>query len=124
MVLGLDVLRCKTPELVREGVWMGLLGYNVIRALMVEATKAHGLAPSVSFKGALQTLLAFAAGLREAGRRTNVGGYGRSSRSRSPTTRWGIAPIKWSRGGSAGPSRIPCLMVPRRQAKAALLNAT
>ena len=32
VVLGLDVLRCKTPAMVRKELWMGLLGYNVIRA--------------------------------------------------------------------------------------------
>jgi hypothetical protein len=36
VVLGLDVLRCQTPEMVRKELWMGLLGYNVIRAAMVE----------------------------------------------------------------------------------------
>src|SRR5262249_57730806 len=65
-VLGLDVLRCKTPELVRKELWMGLLGYNVIRGLMAAASKAHGKEPCrVSFKGALQTLLAFEGVLRE-----------------------------------------------------------
>ena len=66
VVLGLDVLRCKAPEMVRKELWMGLLGYNVIRATMVEAAKAHDRVPHrVSFKGALQTPLAFAEGLRE-----------------------------------------------------------
>ena len=64
VVLGLDVLRCKTPEMVRKEIWMGLLGYNVIRAAMVAAAKAHGRVPHrVSFKGALQTLLAHADGV-------------------------------------------------------------
>ena len=66
VVLGLDVLRCKTPEMVRKEIWMGLLGYNVIRAVMAEAARAHGRVPHrVSFKGALQTVLAFAEALRE-----------------------------------------------------------
>src|SRR5262249_27567694 len=66
IVLGMDLLRCKTPEMVRKEIWMTLLGYNVIRALMVEATRAHGSDPRhVSFKGALQTLQASAVGLQE-----------------------------------------------------------
>ena len=66
VVLGLDVLRCKTPEMVRKELWMGLLGYNVIRATMAEAARAHGRVPHrVSFKGALQTVQAFAEALQD-----------------------------------------------------------
>ncbi|HMK23564.1 MAG TPA: transposase, partial [Terriglobales bacterium] len=66
IVLGMDLLRCKTPEMVRKEIWMTLLGYNVIRALMVAASKEHGRDPRhLSFKGALQTLQEFAPGLRE-----------------------------------------------------------
>jgi hypothetical protein len=44
----------------------GLLGYDVIRAVMAEAAGAHGQMPHrVSFKGALQALLAHAEALRE-----------------------------------------------------------
>src|SRR5262249_49120857 len=65
IVLGLDMLRCKTPEMVRKEFWMGLLGYNVIRALMVQAATDFRRDPrQLSFKGALQTLLAFAEGLQ------------------------------------------------------------
>jgi hypothetical protein len=57
--VGLDVLRCQTPEMVRKELWTGLLGYNVIRGMMAEASRAHGRRPQrVSFKGALQTLQA------------------------------------------------------------------
>ena len=60
-VLGLDVLRCKTPAMVRKEIGMGLLVYNVIRGMMAAGCKSHGQRPHrVSFKGALQTLLAFA----------------------------------------------------------------
>jgi putative transposase len=66
IVLGMDMLRCKTPEMVRKEIWMTMLGYNVIRALMVAASEEHGRDPrQVSFKGALQTLQEFAMGLRE-----------------------------------------------------------
>ena len=36
-VMQMDVLRCKTPEMVRKEVWMHLLGYNLIRKLMAQA---------------------------------------------------------------------------------------
>ena len=66
IALGMDVLRCKTPEMVRKEIGMTLAGYNVVRALMVKAAKEHGREPRrLSFKGALQTLLGFAEKLRE-----------------------------------------------------------
>ncbi len=56
----MEILRCKTPELVRKEVWTHLLAYNLIRTVMAQAATRYGLAPrSISFKGALQTLEAF-----------------------------------------------------------------
>jgi hypothetical protein len=58
--LQMDVLRCKTPELVRKELWTHILAYNLIRAVMAQAANRHGIEPrSISFKGALQTLEAF-----------------------------------------------------------------
>lgn len=58
----MDVLRCKTPTMLRKEVWMHLLAYNLVRKLMAEAAATAGCAPrEISFKGTLQTLLAFAA---------------------------------------------------------------
>ncbi len=66
IVLGLDMLRCHKPQMVRKELWMTLLGYNVILALMAQAGATHGSDPRhLSFKGALQTLVEFAPGLRE-----------------------------------------------------------
>ncbi len=59
-VLQMDVLRGKSPELVRKEIWAHLLVYNVIRTVMARAAEEHGVAPlEVSFKGALQTINAF-----------------------------------------------------------------
>ena len=56
----MDILRCKTPELVRKELWTHILAYNLIRTIMAQAASKHGLEPrSVSFKGAMQTLAAF-----------------------------------------------------------------
>lgn len=61
-VMQMDVLRCKSPAMVRKEIWMHLLAYNLIRTLMAQAAKEAGLCPrDISFKGALQTLVAFAA---------------------------------------------------------------
>src|SRR5262245_26447010 len=56
----MDVLRCKTPELVRKELWAHVLAYNLIRTVMAQAASRHGIEPrSISFKGAAQTLEAF-----------------------------------------------------------------
>ena len=58
--LQMDVLRCKTPELVRKEIWTHVLAYNLIRTVMAQAATKHGIEPrSISFKGTLQTLKAF-----------------------------------------------------------------
>jgi Transposase DDE domain len=59
-IIQMDVLRCETPEMVRKEVWVHLLGYNLIRALMSDAAAAQGCHPrELSFTGALQTVRAF-----------------------------------------------------------------
>jgi hypothetical protein len=58
--LQMDILRCKTPELVRKEIWTHILAYNLIRTIMAQAATKHDIEPrSVSFKGAVQTLEAF-----------------------------------------------------------------
>jgi Transposase DDE domain len=58
--LRMDVLRCKTPELVQKEFWAHLLAYNLIRGVMAEAARQHELLPrQISFQGARQTLDAF-----------------------------------------------------------------
>jgi putative transposase len=57
--LGLDVLRCETPEMVRKEIWAGLLAYNLIRQTMLQAALQADLAPrDLSFTHALQTVAA------------------------------------------------------------------
>lgn len=56
----MDVVRCKTPELVRKEIWTHLLAYNLIRTVMAQAAEKHDVQPrTLSFKGAMQTLEAF-----------------------------------------------------------------
>lgn len=58
--LQMDILRCKTPELVRKEIWTHVLAYNLIRTIIAQAAAKHGMTPrSISFKGAVQTLAAF-----------------------------------------------------------------
>ena len=60
VTLQMDILRCKTPELVRKEVWTHILAYNLIRTIMAQAAHKHDIEPrTISFKGALQSLEAF-----------------------------------------------------------------
>jgi hypothetical protein len=53
--LGMDVLRCKTPEMVHREIWMCLLAYNLIRKTILEASRQEGLNPrQLSFTAAMQ----------------------------------------------------------------------
>jgi hypothetical protein len=59
-VLQMDVLRCRTPELVRKEIWMHVLAYNLIHTVMAQAASQNGISPrSISFKATLQVLEAF-----------------------------------------------------------------
>jgi hypothetical protein len=57
----MSILRGKTPEVVRKEIWAHFLAYNLIRNVMAQAAQQHQLEPrQISFKGTVQTLLAFA----------------------------------------------------------------
>jgi len=57
----MDVLRCRTPEMVHKEIWAHLLAYNLLRTVMAVAAGENGLEPrQVSFKGAKQAVTAFA----------------------------------------------------------------
>ena len=56
----MDVVRCKTPELVHKEIWTHLLAYNLIRTVMAQAANKHRIEPrTISFKGTMQTLETF-----------------------------------------------------------------
>ena len=53
----MDMLRCKTPEMIKKEIWIHLLAYNVIRKIMLEAAVKRRVLPwQISFKTAVQTL--------------------------------------------------------------------
>jgi hypothetical protein len=63
----MDVLRCKTPEMVHKEIWAHLLAYNLLRTVMAVAANASNVEPrSISFKGAKQAVTAFAPKLEAA----------------------------------------------------------
>ena len=57
--LGMDVLRCRSPEMVRREIWTCLLAYNLIRKTILESAKRGKLSPrQISFTAALQKVAA------------------------------------------------------------------
>jgi hypothetical protein len=57
----MDILRCKTPEMVHKEIWTHLLAYNLLRTVMAVAANENDIDPrKISFKGAKQALTAFA----------------------------------------------------------------
>ena len=63
----MDILRCKTPAMVEKEIWAHLLAYNLLRTVMAVAASANDVEPrAISFKGAKQTLTAFAPKLEAA----------------------------------------------------------
>lgn len=60
VTLQMDILRCKTPELVRKEIWTHVLAYNLIRTIMAQSCCRAGTLPrEISFKATVQTLEAF-----------------------------------------------------------------
>jgi Transposase DDE domain len=58
----MEMLRTRSPELVRKEVAAHLLAYNLIRGVMAEAARVEGIKPrQVSFKGAEHTVREFEA---------------------------------------------------------------
>lgn len=55
--MGMDILRCKSPEMIHKEISMYLIAYNLIHALMLEAASRHGVSPfRLSFKGTVATV--------------------------------------------------------------------
>jgi hypothetical protein len=58
--LHMDILRCKTPDMVRKEIWCHLLAYNLLRGTMVASAKQNGVLPrQLSVKGTMQAVESF-----------------------------------------------------------------
>lgn len=71
VTLGLDILRTQSPALIEREILLQAIAYNLVRALMLEASTTHAVPLArISFKGALTTLRQwvplFASSLRSA----------------------------------------------------------
>jgi hypothetical protein len=57
--MGMDILRCKSPAMVRREIWTCLLAYNLIRKALLEAAYETDRSPrELSFATAMQTIAA------------------------------------------------------------------
>jgi hypothetical protein len=65
--MGLDILRCRTPEMIRKEILMYFIAYNCVRRLMYEAAKEADIeVRAVSFKGSVQALRSWEPHLNQA----------------------------------------------------------
>ena len=59
-IMNMDMLSCKSPDMVRKEIGIHFLAYNFIRVIIAEACAKHGAIPwQVSFKGAVQLINEF-----------------------------------------------------------------
>ena len=59
ITMGMDILRCKTPAMVRKEMWTCLLAYNLIRQIMLQSARKWGISPRrLSFTAAMQSIAA------------------------------------------------------------------
>lgn len=57
--MGMNILSCKTPDMVLKEIWVYLLAYNLLRLMMAQAALLAGTTPrQISFKHCLQLWLA------------------------------------------------------------------
>jgi IS4 transposase len=120
----MDVLRCKTPAMVRKEIWGHLLVYNLLRAAMAQAALAHGVGPRQgSLQGTRQTLAAFdslVAQMPSTAREHIVHMVLSAIASHCVGTR----PNRYEpRACKRRPKPYPLLRVPRQQARARLATA-
>ncbi|MBV8399800.1 MAG: IS4 family transposase [Acetobacteraceae bacterium] len=67
-LMRLDVLRCRSPQMIRKELLMHWIAYNLVRAVMLQAALCYQVALSrLSFKGTLDALQAFGAILQGGG---------------------------------------------------------
>jgi hypothetical protein len=123
VTLAMDVLRGKSPQIVRKEIWAHLLAYNLIRSVMAQAAVQHAVLPrSLSFKAALQTLHAFATSLWLSAS-SHLHNLYKPMLAAIATQRVGDRPDRFEpRARKRRPKPYPYLTAPRSEAKAASLE--
>ena len=114
----MDILRCKTPDMVHKEIWTHLLAYNLLRTVMAVAANENDMEPrQVSFKGAKQVLTAFAPKI-EAARPEDRGSLIDAMITTIAYHRVGDRPGRWEpRARKRRPKKAVRLMQPRHTAK-------
>jgi hypothetical protein len=123
-VMGMDILRAKSPSMIDKEIAVHLLAYNLVRGIMARAAAgADTIARALSFKGTLQLLLAFQQHLRwAAGKSADIMSahvLGAISAMRLPIRPGRIEPHAIKRR----PKNHALLTVPRHVARAAIIRS-
>jgi Transposase DDE domain len=123
--LQMDILRCKTPDMVRKEVWAHLLVYNLIRTAMAEAAREAEVCPrALSFAGARQTLEAFRETLARATAKA-LPGVVQAVLEAIASHRVGNRPDRYEpRVRKRRPKQYPLMREPREQARERLAQAS
>jgi hypothetical protein len=75
-IMNMDMLTCKTPEMVRKEIGVHFLAYNFIRVIMAEACEKYDSLPwQISFKGTVQLVNEFTPYFLTSNERENRGLY-------------------------------------------------
>ena len=75
-IMGMEILRCKTPEMLRKELYVHLLMYNLIRALMSETAKAINHKPRrLSFQDVQSQNMAVRSGFKSRSEVVSEQGY-------------------------------------------------
>jgi len=65
--MGMEVLRCKSPDMIHKELEMFFIAYNLIRCLMVQASRAYEVdIQRLSFKGTVDGVRQFSAAIAQA----------------------------------------------------------
>ena len=123
--MGMDVLRCQTPAMVRKEMWVCLLAYNLIRKAMLEAACEAGVSPrELSFATAMQTIGASWMTLACADQALSTSLIAAQLSSLVAQT-VGDRPNRVEpRAVKRRPKPLPLLTKPRKEAREALLRGT
>jgi hypothetical protein len=123
--MGMDILRCKSPEMVRKEIMMHFIAYNCIRSLMIEAVKGKVVElHQISFKASLQALRQWEPHLNQ----TNIS-HKKKNHLRQMLYEAIAGKIVPNRPGRCEPRAVkrrpkpfPLLTIPRQQLKTQLIS--
>ena len=117
--LGMNIVTCKTPEMVEKEIWTYLLAYNLLRMLMAQSASLADVLPRhLSFKHCLQLWLSAQPLLNGMDEVQLAMLFLLMSEQRVGNREGRIEP----RAVKRRPKAYPLLMVPRHKAREAVLK--